>query len=257
MADGKHPRPTPFDLGIPGGDFARSRFEAIRTEAAQRGAELREMASFPLLGEVGLTLRELQGEERSGETLWSFSSFLFHALHFEGAGGRVISLSPDGARSLVRPIDATSPSEERPWRSWSGGLPSPAGYLQLPERLFWGEGGPGPEEGSERESGAGIPEPVDGLFWTEGARRDLHLLLVSGIRPDRPGFSILEIPAVPLSDAPLWAEMEGREGGGDFTSTLPGGELAQLHTLRTGAEVVKLFARAMGGVEAGGPGWGS
>ena len=115
---------------------------------------------------------------------------------------------------------------------WSLTAPSSSGYLLLPRNLVWAEPAPGL-----------TPEPVDGFFWTRTGAEDepdrLHVLLVLGVRPDRAGFSV--VPATGVLDTEShWAEIDARPEGTDFETNLPGGEMDELYSIETAAEVLKL-----------------
>lgn len=243
-------RSTPFALGLPGEAWVRERFAAIAEEARVRGVELHDPSAFLLLAQVGASLDDLReaGAESGApsEAFHAFGLFLFHAFHLlgggmpwggaetSGAGGLLVELDPDTARALVA-VEARVPS------GWTGELPAEAGYLRLPRNLFWTRPG---GEGSR-------PEALDGVSWVRcrGAseRSDLALLAVSGIVGERPGFSVLPVPPVPLVEAGGWLHAPARaEGAGsDFAPTLPGGELGRLHSVETAGELLKLAARAM------------
>jgi endonuclease III len=184
------------------------------------------------LGEVGRALRELQGEERGGEALQRFGSLLYHAFHFQGAGEPLLLLETDAARTLV---EASPPRGG----AWSGGLPADAGYLQLPRHLFW--------SGAVADDPA---EPIDGFFWTRSSGNNVAFLVTMGLREDRPGFSVMELPPLPVADGARWGLESARVEGGDFTTELPGGELDRLYSLLTAGEVLKLAARTFGYLDA-------
>jgi hypothetical protein len=111
--------------------------------------------------------------------------------------------------------------------------PADAGYLQLPRNLFWGEAA---------ETGA--PEPVDGVFWTRGGEGVLNLLAVFGLREDRPGISVVDLPGITSAVLLDALTVPARESGEDFDSGIPGSELEGLYGVETGAELVKLVAGA-------------
>ena len=167
--------------------------------------------------------------------------------------------------------------------AWTRALHERAGYVQLPQHLVWLEEGdadspgdphppdprpphptepagaphpaPGtsPVPGRPPESGTSpasyppgtspAPESVDGLFWAVDPGGILHLALVTGVRPDRPGYGMVPLPPQPVDTLPEWAAGPAREGGGDFTTALPGADLDGLLGVRTPAE----------GLQAGGP----
>jgi hypothetical protein len=243
-------RPTPFALGLPDERWIDERFAAIAEEAAARGSDLADPGSFLLLAQVGASLddlREGRGEGASSpESFHSFGLFLFHAFHLFGAGrreeaadapvprGLLLDVEPAMARYLVE-ASPQAPS------GWTGALPGAAGYLRLPRNLFWTR--PAGEDGT--------PEALDGVAWTQAhgsaARSELALLAVAGIVRERPGFSVLPVPPVPVAEASAWITGTGRPpgGGADFETTLPGGELGRLYSIETAGELLKLTARAL------------
>ncbi|MEX0843041.1 MAG: hypothetical protein WD960_06605 [Gemmatimonadota bacterium] len=220
-------RITPYEVGIPGREFARERFGAIRDEAEGRGVDASDLEAFVQLGEVGRTLRLLQGEERGGAALRNLSSFLYHAFHFHEAGERLTLVSTELVRHLI--------SSGEGGAGWQGKLADQSGYIQLPGRLFWSHPDP-----------SGPAEDLDGIFWATTENDTLHLLIALGLRADRPGISLIPLPGVPLADAPAWGAARIREEGEDFRTTLPGGELDELYSLVAAGEVLKLVARVFG-----------
>lgn len=221
---GRWARVTPYEVGIPGREFAERVFSAIREETRSRELDGDDPGSFVLLGEVGRAIREIQGEERGGEAIQRYGSFLFHAYHFHEAGEPLLLLEEELARHLVEGAFAGV--------TWGGELPSEAGYVQLPRHLFWSD--PGEEE---------TPEPLDGFFWARTARDTLSLLLVMGVREGRPGVSVIEVPPVDLSEAGRRLDDAVRGSGEDFETKLPGGDLNRLYTVATLGEAVKLASR--------------
>ena len=215
---------TPYEIGIPGRAFAERTFRDIRAEAESRGSDLNDPGAFILLGEVGRAIREIQGE-RGGDALHRFGAFLFQAFHFHAAGEALFLLDETVARKLVE-----SSFESNRWR---GEMPEEAGYLQLPEYLFWCE-----------PHGDGSAEQVDGICWARSSDRTLSLLAVLGLRAGRPGMSLAELPPVKLDDSASWLEQPVRDDGADFSNTLPGGDFDRLYTLAALGEALKLVARA-------------
>lgn len=268
-------RRTPYELLLPGPEFAEERFPRIAEEAEARGADLDEPGGFVMLAAVGEALREIRPREEEAESIHRYGALLFHAFHFWRAGRPLYLVTTHVARYLVE-AGAGASGEPRASAADEGAvdggaadggegdggegdggegdggaagggsdpgsppggrpaLPGPAGYLQLPRHLFWSAGDP--------------PEPVDGLFWSAG-EGGLSLLVVLGIRPDRPGFSVVTVPTLPPGELGKWAGMDVREDGEDFRTTLPGGDIENLYSLVTAAEAVKLAARAFGYLEA-------
>lgn len=214
-------RRTPFELTFPDGEAASAVLDDIAGEAQARGTDPGDPGAFVMLGAVGELLRELRGPDTSGDAIHEYAALVFHAFHLRRAGGAVHLLTTHVARFLVE-------------GSVSGAAPAPptdAGYVQLPRNLFWVHTSP-----------AGPAEAVDGFFWTV-AGGALHVLLAVGLVEGRPGFGVVPLPQAPLADAAAWLDAAGREEGGDFTTTLPGGELEGLYSLATAGEVFKLVGR--------------
>lgn len=217
-------RPSPYEIGTPGRAFREVVFGEIRDEGGATGADLADPGSFFRLDATGRALRELSGD--SGGGVWGdpFGAFIFHTFHFWAAGEQLYVVGEAAARSL-----AASPPECFRWR---GELPAVAGYVQLPKHLFWSPAGE--EEGAE---------PVDGFFWTRCAGPTLSLLVAMGIRRNRPGFSLTELPPAGMAGAGEWPRAQVREMGEDFAPVLPGGDLGRLHSILTLGEMLKLAAR--------------
>jgi hypothetical protein len=214
-------RVTPYEVAFPDPARLDALAAAVDEEGKQRGADPAELDRFLALTAVGDFLAELHGEEIPRVALLEHGTLAFQVLHFRRAGTPVLLLSAQAVRHIV-----AAPA---------GGLPQPpsaAGYLQLPQHLFWVSG--------ERTA----PESVDGAFWTVAARERLHVLPVTGMRPDRPGFGTLTVPDAPLAHAADWLHATGREGGGDFESDLPGAQLDRLYAIRSVGEILKLMARS-------------
>jgi hypothetical protein len=219
-------RLTPYELSIPDLEDARERFARLAEEADP--LELSDQGRFLVSDALAGMLEALHGE-RDAERLREHGPLLFHAFHFWRAGEALYLLD----RALVDHLVERAP------RGWEGTLPSRAGYVQLPQHLVWTDPG-----------GGAVPESVDGFFWaTPEGTGQLSLLLVAGIRPDRPGFSVIPLLPAPLAEAADWLEHRGRDDGGDFSSSIPGAELEGLHQLRTAGEVLKLAARTLARLE--------
>ncbi len=217
-------RVSPYEIGLPGRAVQERVFREIREEGQASGTELGNPGAFLRLEAAGRAVRELRGD--AGGAAWGdpFGAFLFHAFHFGAAGERLFLLDEAAARYL-----ACAPPERF---RWEGELPAPAGYLQLPRHLFWS---PAAEDGAA--------EPVDGFFWTLSSSATLSFLVAMGIRRGRPGFTLTELPPAALAGAGDWPRARIREEGADFAPTLPGGDLARLHSIVTLGEVLKLAAR--------------
>jgi hypothetical protein len=214
-------------------------FPPIAEEADARRQPVDDPDRFLFLSSVGLLLQAIAGgaeatddaaqsEEDPGsegeEPLRQYGRLLFHAFHHWRNGKRRFTLETETIRRLLDHVSTVG--------AWRLRAPTPAGYLRLPRNLVWAAPGPGLR-----------PEPADGLFWTlfhpDDAPAELHVLLALGVRPDRPGFSVVTASGV-LDREPHWAEVEARPDGGDFESTLPGGDLDRLYSIENAAELLKL-----------------
>lgn len=247
-------RQTPYELVFGDAAFEAELFPSIREEAAARGASSDDPDAFVLLATVGAALRSLAptapategapagartgagsagtaaspGSEAAARARFhEVGRLFFHAYHFWRHGRALILLDEEPARAL-----AAAPPRVG---AWDMVAPAPAGYLQLPRHLFWA-----------RTDETAPPEPVDGFFWSLGGAPDtrassarLDLLLALGLRPGRPGLSVIDAGAV-LPPEGHWADIRGRPGGVDFANVLPGGEASGLHALLTRAEALRL-----------------
>lgn len=233
MTDDPGARLTPYELVFGPEELDDRLFPPIADEAEARGTALGDPERFLFLTSVGSLLRAIAGEdpgegegagEGAGDAMRQYGRLLYHAFHFWRQGGTLLVLDPGTARRLVdTPADVGD---------WTLTTPAGAGYFQLPRHLFWAAPAPGMR-----------PEPADGFFWmhqADGASpATLQLLLVLGLRPDRPGMSVVPAEGV-LDDVAHWADVAGRDAGVDFESTMPGGELDRLYSLETAAELLKL-----------------
>jgi hypothetical protein len=167
------------------------------------------------------------GEDADPGDLHRFGPLAYHAISFASAGHPLYVLSTHAARYLVEGAPDGEPTP-----------PSEAGYVQLPQHLFW------------TRAGGGSPESVDGIFWSATPSGRLHALLVTGIRPDRPGLGVVPLPAGPLDEAATWLDLEARVEEEDFATDLPGAELDALYEIRTAGEVFKLLGRFFAHLDA-------
>lgn len=214
-------RLTPFEIAFPELEAIGALSSEAAEEARARGLDDADPEAFMRLEAAGRALRALGGDEAPADTFVPLAALVFHCVHFHRAGHPLFLLETAAARRLVA---AAPPGEPTP--------PAPAGYLQLPQHLVW--------TGEQR---GGPPESVDGIFWTEATHGMLHALVVTGIRPGRPGFGAVPVPAAPLADASSWLDAVTRGGGGDFRTSLPGADLDALVGVESAGEVLKLLAR--------------
>jgi hypothetical protein len=219
-------RVTPFELAFPD----RGRVDVL-SDAVRRGlVDASSPEMFVRAPEVAVSVSDLIGPEAAAGAVHHYGLLLFHSVHFVSAGCPLYLLGAAATRTIVA---AAPDSVPRP--------PRLAGYLQLPQHLFWLE-----------DLAGGRPESLDGAFWTVSSGDDLHVLTISGLRPDRPGFQAVALPEAPLADAPVWMRARARDAGEDFSTSLPGGQLDELYAVATAGEVFKLVARFFA-YAAGGP----
>jgi hypothetical protein len=226
------PRLTPYELVFTE-LFETEVFPRIEAEGAAHDVDPLHPDHFPLLRAVGEAVRDVVPEEAPPEALEQYRALLYHAFCFWRYGKRLYLLDPPLARFLIE--------AEPAFEQWELAFPHPAFYLQLPTNLFWGSISPD-----------ATPEPVDGFFVSSSTADDplgvpfqrVGILAVLGIRRNRAGFSVIpfDTEAGPGITAE-WLSGEGREGGGDFKSSLPGGEMAGLYSILTVREVLKLLGR--------------
>ena len=279
-------RLTPYELLLPDPEFADRHFPAVAEEAGERGVDPANPAAFVMLGAAQAALAELRDDDASPESANDHGIVLYFAYCMWLAGPAVALVRADTLRRLLSTQHGTPPRHpsrtDSPTRhdAWTGSLHERAGYLQLPQHLVWLEegddgspgdppardqpphpaacGSPAPRprhlHRARQPPGPHVPPPatsptpesVDGLFWAVDPGGILHLALVTGVRGDRPGYGIVPVPPQPVETLSEWAAGPAREGGGDFTTALPGADLDGLLGLRTPAEVFKLAALALG-----------
>lgn len=219
-------RRTPFERFLPDPDFPERHFAAIRAEADEKKVSLTDPGTFAMLEAGSEALNEVRRPSDEPDTLAQHALVLFHAYHFQAAGRPAFLMETPVVRAVV---------ETEPWEGDAEGdapdLPA-SSYIQLPQHLVWARTGSGP------------PASVDGFFRTVVMERRMHLLPVVGMLEGRPGFTVLPLPGLPLSDAPTWATADMRQEGDDFASEMPGAELEGLYEVQTAGEVLKLLARA-------------
>jgi hypothetical protein len=211
------PRPTPFDLAF--ADLADERFPPIRDGLAADGVDPADRDAFLLNREVVTLVRELRPEEGIGEEIGQLAALVHHAYLFWVAGKHVVEVDRNQADTLLAGAD---PPARR--------IDDRSAYFQLPERRIWAE------------AVSGAPhEPLDGCFvHGSSGTRELSVLGVFGLHPDRPGFTVVEAAGPP---APHLARADG---SALFAPLLPGGAAARLHSLAGGEELLELGYRMVG-----------
>ena len=215
-------RKSPYEVLFGEEGLTESRFAAIRDEAANAGVTTVRRDHFANLSRVRELLGVLVPDLAEPATLDRYLLILHHCYSFWEAGCRHFAFEQSAVRSVI----TASPD----LFGWLPLTPHPSLYLELPQNLFWAavvEGEP--------------PEPAEGMFVSlRGGRTadEADILLILGIRPDRPGFSVAEM-AADLTAARGNAEPDA------FASNLPGANLAGLFSVQRPAEVVMLLLRLL------------
>ena len=228
----RYARVTPYEMALPGRAFAEERFELIREEAERREVDIWDPGAFSMLEQAGRAIADIRIEDENPVLFVQYGVILFHAFHFWNAGEPLYLLGNEAAHQVTRAGLPSAPAD------WAFAAPSGAGYVQLPHYLFWAR----PEAGGPAES-------LDGFFWVLAPAHRLHLMVASGMRPDRPGLGVMPVPEIAGEEASHWAAATVRRQGDDFASTLPGGE--ELRSIETLGEVVKLAGRLFWQLERG------
>jgi hypothetical protein len=216
----RYARRTPYEIAFPNQADLDALTLEIAEEAEGRGTDSSNPQTFVTMGSVGAFVRELQGPDAPPESIHQYGALVFHAVHFTTARCPLYLLGVHAARYLVGGVPDGTPVP-----------PTPAGYIQFPQYLFW-----------TVESESEPAEPIDGMFWTTSEAGMLHVLLVTGLRPDRPGFGAIAVEG-PVEEASAWLAADARTAASDFSSALPGNELDGLYAIEAAGEVLKLLAR--------------
>ena len=229
-------RTTPYELIVE--PLESAVFPAIREEAVRRGRDTRRRDQFVLLGHAGAVLRDWVADDAPPDAIEQYADLLYHGYNFWSFGRRLFVFEEPVARALTEPMVGLE--------DWSPELPS-ASYLQLPHHLAWARVNPDAPF-----------EPADGCFvvmdHTEpapGAGLHLRVLLVLGLRQDRPGLSLVSYRTDLEPRGGLRrAAQPTRENGVAFANLIPGGERRGYRTIATNGELEALVVRALGYVAA-------
>lgn len=224
-------RVTPYERILE--PLAESVWPAVRAEAEQRGVDELRRDRFVLLGHVGAALQDMLPDDMPPEAVEEYADLLYHGYHFWRWGQRLYSFDPAVAEAIAAP--------ELDLGEWIFAAP-PACYIQLPYQRFWA-----------RVSADAPYEPVDGCFVvvddTEPAPEagaHLRILLVLGLRADRPGVSLVSYRTdLDPASAAERARRPWREEGAPFANAIPGGELKELHAIVTTSELEALVVRLL------------
>ena len=215
-------RPTPFDLVFD--PLADDRFPAIRDALAKSGRDPLDRDAF-LMEQASVSLvRALRPEDGLGDGMDLLVALVHHAYLFWAGGARVRTIDREGLELLLTTDLPPELSDEA--LAW---------YLQLPERRVWA-----------RALEDSAHEPLDGIFVHHAPGGALRVLGVLGVHPDRDGFTVVEAIGERSASG-------GREGAAQFSSVLPGGEAAGLHSIAGAGELIELGWRSQALEQQPGP----
>ena len=223
-------RLTPYELILE--PLERDDFPAIRAEGEQRGSDVHRRDQFLLLGHAGAALDEMVAEDADPASLDEYGELLYLGFEFWSYGRRIYSLDDAVTSQLTEPA--------YPIGDWIFAGP-PACYLQFPYQRLWA-----------RVSADAPYEPLDGIFAvaaeTEqraGSGAHLRVQMVLGLRPDRPGVSLVSYrDDLDPAKVAARAEHPWRAEGVAYANAIPGGERRDYRTLATTSELEALVIRA-------------
>ena len=219
-------RAHPFDLV--GGALSEAWFGEVDAAVAAAGCDPADRLAFQRLEPVQRVLGELRppDAEAPGAVEEEYATLLFVVYHYHRAGARSFALDRGALERALASDEPAAPPALPPVRA---GL-APC-YVQLPERWFWA-----------RIAETTPPEPLDGLFVAETAgARELLVLAVLGLRPEREGFSQIVVSA-PREDVAGAGQLVRRPL---FAPVLEGGERAGVRSIVSEAELLHLAHLAL------------
>ena len=217
-------RPTPYALVLE--SLGPERFPPIQRALASRQLDARDRDSFLMIPEAVGLVREMRPAGGLGEGMDQLVAFVHHAYLFWDAGEPVLEID----RSLLDALLAGT-------ADLSTGQPHSAWYVQLPERRLWA-----------RVLEDAAHEPLDGFFADGAPQGTLRVLGVLGLRPDRDGFSAVEV------EGPRPGALERDDATPPFSANLPGGAAADLYAIGNAGELLELGWRTAGAWPAGAKG---
>lgn len=209
----------PFD--VVSAELPEEWFSEIQA-AETPGRDPTDRLQFHDLAPVRRVVRQLSlpGAEAAGTTIEQYETLLYTVYGFWSAGHHSLELGREEVERALVSLTAQPPA-----------VPHGACYLQLPERLFWA-----------RIDDTAAPEPLDGLFLATGAgNREITVLAVLGLRPERGGFSQIAV-TVPPEDLARAKDFVRRPL---FAPVLEGGERAGVKSLVSEAELLHLAHLAL------------
>lgn len=195
--------------------LADDRFPAIRDALARSRRNPRDRDAF-LMEQASVTLiRDMRPDGGLGDGMDQLVALVHHAYLF-WAGGRLVRSVDRAGLDLMLSADLP-PDLRDDTLAW---------YVQLPERRMWA-----------RALEDSAHEPLDGAFVHHAPDGALRVLAVLGVHPDRDGFTVVEATGMRVDAVP-------RPDGAPFSSILPGGESAGLHSIAGPGELIELGWRS-------------
>ena len=187
---------------------------------------------FLLLGYAGAALDGMVAEDADPGESDEFGELLYQGFQFWSYGRRLYSIDNAVTALLTAP--------DYPMGDWIFAAP-PACYLQFPYQKLWA-----------RVSADAPYEPLDGIFAvaaeTEqraGSGAHLRVQMVLGLRPDRPGVSLVSYRNdLDPAKVATRAEHPWRAEGVAYENAIPGGERMGYRTMATTSELEALAIRA-------------
>jgi hypothetical protein len=212
-----HNRPTPYDLVVE--TTAPTIFPTIGSALERGGYDPRDRDAFLMVREVLELVREFRPAEGVGEAIDQLIALVHHAYLYWNGGALTVQLAHERLSDFV-----TSHPEP------GGGdlLDLPPYYVQLPERRIWAPVVSGKPH-----------EPLDGCFVHQLTdSRNLRVLGVFGLYPERQGFSAVEVAG------PRPVSLVRTDGSELFSPVLSGGAAAGLFSLVGEEELLELGWRS-------------
>ncbi|UCC81725.1 MAG: hypothetical protein JSW46_12005 [Gemmatimonadota bacterium] len=215
-------RITPYEVAFGEERFGEQDFPALADESERRSMSTWRYDHFTQLEHVGALLEQVLPENAEPAAVDQYIRILYHCYHFWSAGCPIYAFEAPVMRSLIE-----VPPE---LREWPFRAPAPALYVELPKNLFWAQ-----------VTESGPPEPVAGMFAAREAgspAAETDILVVLGLRSDRPGFSVAGLRLDPGQARQLDEPVK-------FESDIPGAEQSGLYSLQRYSEAATTALRTL------------
>jgi hypothetical protein len=220
-------RITPYEIAFGEERYPEQDFPALADESGRRGVSTWRYDHFTLLERVAALLEQVLPENAEPAAVDQYVQILYHGYHFWSDGCPFYAFEAPVLRSLIEvPPDL---------REWSFRAPEPSLYVELPKNLFWAQ-----------VTESGPPEPVEGMFVAREAdspAAEADILVVLGLRSDRPGFSVAGLRLDP-------GQARRLDEHAQFQSEIPGAEQAGLYSVQRYSEAAALALRTLWYVDA-------